>query len=437
MSHSFSHHLSRVLLGLCILIGFGTVSTWAQITQGSISISVTDQSGAVLQAADVVLQDLATNATRAAVTGSAGSYTFAGLPTGNYRLTITKPGFETQVFESVTVSATRMTDLKAALKVGAVSQQVVVSAEEIPVLETNSNAITGTIDMRQVEDLPLIGRDISALSQLVAGYAGGTWNGLPYMATGNNVDGVIGTTQRMKFAGAATPLVQARVENMEEMTVQTDQLNMNTGYGISDMQVNFVTRRGTNSFHGRVYEDFRNAALNANTWLNDSLTAINPGSPATKNPFIRNEFGGSLGGAIIKNKLFFFGTFAMAKQPGSATNSDPNTNSVMSAAAQSGLFQFTDSSGTHTVNVLNDIAGSPAGQGVNPCCSMPTTINPVVQGIFTNINAGFAAARVAPNGDPNLVNLNFQYLLRLPSTSRRLGSTTICGTTCACSSPLI
>ena len=118
---------------------------------------------------------------------------------------------------------------------------------------------------------------------------------------------------------------------MEEMTVQTDQLNMNTGYGISDMQVNFVTRRGTNTFHGRVYEDFRNAALNANTWLNDAS-----GASATKNPFIRNEFGGSLGGAIIKNKLFFFGTFAMAKQPSGATNS----NSVMGAAAQTGVFQL-------------------------------------------------------------------------------------------------
>src|SRR5947199_2885241 len=124
--------------------------------------------------------------------------------------------------------------------------------------------------MRQVEELPLIVRDICSLSQLVAGYDGGTWNGLPDMATGNNVDGGVGTTQRMKFAGAAQPLVQARVENMEEMTVQTDQLNMNTGYGIADMQVNFVTRRGSNTFHGRVYEDFRNAALNANTWLNDA-----------------------------------------------------------------------------------------------------------------------------------------------------------------------
>ena len=120
----------------------------------------------------------------------------------------------------------------------------------------------------------------------------------------------------MKFAGAATPLVQARVENMEEMTVQTDQLNMNTGYGISDMQVNFVTRRGTNSFHGRVYEDFRNAALNANTYLNDSLTAIAPGNPATKIRLSEMNLAAAWGVQSSRTTLFF-GTSAMAKQPGS------------------------------------------------------------------------------------------------------------------------
>ena len=403
MFHSFSRHqLPHALLSLCILIGFGSAITWAQITQGSISISVTDTSGAMLQSAELALQDLATNETRAGTTSSAGSYTFAGLPTGNYRLTVTKQGFETQVFESVTVSATRVTDLKASLKVGAVSQQVVVSEEAVPVLETSSNAITGTVDMKQVQQLPLIGRDISSLSQLVAGYAGGTWNGLPYMATGNNVDGVVGTTQRMKFAGAATPLVQARVENMEEMTVQTDQLNMNTGYGISDMQVNFVTRRGTNSFHGRIYEDFRNAALNANTWLNNATNSPKP-------QLIRNEFGGSLGGAIIKNKLFFFGTFAMAKQPSGALN----TNTVLSPTAQTGQFNFTTCNGSNctpqTVNVLTQIAGSPAGQGVNPCCSMPTVVNPEVAGIFSNINSALGAGAVTGNSDPNLVDVAWNY----------------------------
>jgi hypothetical protein len=403
MSHSFSRRvLSRQLWWtLCILIALGAVSSWAQITQGSISISVADQSGAVVSSADVVLQDLATNETRTATTGSAGSYTFAGLPTGNYKLTVSKSGFVTQVFESVTVSATRMTDVKSVMRVGALNEQVVVSGEAVPVLETDSNAITGTIDMKQVEDLPLVGRDISSLSQLVAGYAGGTWNGLPYMATGNNVDGVVGTTQRMKFAGAAQPLVQARVENMEEMTVQTDQLNMNTGYGIADMQVNFVTRRGSNTFHGRVYEDFRNAALNANTWLNDA-------SGLKKAPFIRNEFGGSLGGAIIKDKLFFFGTFAMAKQPSGATNS----NTVMSPLAQTGVFTFTEGGVTHKVNLLTDIAAG--ASGVNPCCVLPTVVNPTIGSIFSNISSALSAGSVTPNSDANLADVHWTY--RTPVT---------------------
>jgi hypothetical protein len=391
MSHSFSGRLLlRALWSVCILIGFGAVSSWAQITQGSISISAADPSGAILADAELVLQDLATNETRTATTGSAGSYTFAGLPTGTYRLTVTKQGFATQVFQSVTVSATRITDINVTLKVGTTSEKVEVSAAEVPVLETESNAITETIDMRQVEQLPLVGRDVSAMSQLVVGYAGGTWNGLPYMATGNNVDGVVGTTQRMKFAGAAQPLVQARVENMEEMTVQTDQLNMNTGYGISDMQVNFVTRRGSNTFHGRVYEDFRNAALNANTWLNDA-------SGLPKNAFIRNEFGGSLGGALIKDKLFFFGTFAMAKQPSGATNS----NTVMNPTAQTGVFTF----GQGTVNLLTDIAG-PAG--------LPGVVNPDVGTIFSNISSSLSAGSVTPNSDANLVDVHWGY--RTPIT---------------------
>jgi len=403
MSHSFSRRLLTRALWLCILVVFsGAVQSRAQITQGSISVSVADATGAIVSAADLVLVDLATNETRAATTGSAGSYTFAGLPTGNYKLTVTKSGFQTQEFQSITVSATRVTDINAVLKVGALSEKVEVSAENVPVLETESNAITGTIDMRQVEDLPIIGRDISALSQLVPGYAGGTWNGLPYMATGNNVDGVVGTTQRMKFAGAAQPLVQARIENMEEMTVQTDQLNMNTGYGIADMQVNFVTRRGSNTFHGRVYEDFRNAYLNANTWLNNA-------SGLEKAPFIRNEFGGSLGGAIIKDKLFFFGTFAMAKQPSGATNS----NTVMSPLAQTGVFNFTDTKGVaHSVNLLTQVAAG--ATGVNPCCVLPTAVNPAVGSIFSNISSALSAGSVTQNSDANLVDVHWTY--RTPVT---------------------
>src|SRR5262249_7315370 len=110
MSQSFSRNLLALLV-FCLLITLCAIPATAQITQGSISVSVADQNGAVVTGADLALQDLATNSTRAGVTGSSGAYTFPALSTGNYRLTITKAGFETQVIESITVSATRITDL--------------------------------------------------------------------------------------------------------------------------------------------------------------------------------------------------------------------------------------------------------------------------------------------------------------------------------------
>jgi hypothetical protein len=175
------------------------------------------------------------------------------------------------------------------------------------------------------------------------------------------------------------------------------------------MQVNFVTRRGSNTFHGRVYEDFRNTVLNANTWLNDA-------SGLKKAPFIRNEFGGSLGGAIIKDKLFFFGTFAMAKQPSGATNS----NTVMSPLAQTGVFNFTshqvDSSGNpitipHTLNLLTDVAANANSYDSNipACCTLPSVVNPTVGGIFSNISSSLSSGAVTQNSDANLVDVHWNY----------------------------
>jgi len=284
--------------------------------------------------------------------------------------------------------------------VGAQAVEVTVS-EQAPVVEKTSNAITGSIDLGQVEDLPVVGRDISQLSRIVPGAVsnGGltTWNGMPLAATGNNIDGVIATTSRMKFDGASQPLVEARIEDMQEMTVQTDQLNMNTGFGQSNFQVNFVTRRGSNTLHGRLFLDHRNSALNANSWVNNA-------SGAAKPKYHLNDFGGSIGGAAIKDKLFFFGTFAMSKQPGSYStststvyNSTGGTN-FPTQAAQAGNFTWTDSGGTHTVNLLTQIAG-PAG--------LPSTVNSVSAGLFNNIDASLSGGTVTPTADPNINNISF------------------------------
>ena len=144
----------------------------------------------------------------------------------------------------------------------------------------------------------------------------------------------------MKYTGNVQPAVSPRLEDIEQMTVQTDQLDLNSGFGQASTQVNFVSRRGSNQFHGRLYEDFRNSGLNANSWENDA-------AGLRKNKLILNDFGGSLGGPILHNKLFFFGTYAMSKQPGSFTA----TNNIFTAPAQAGNYSYTGTDGAvHTYN---------------------------------------------------------------------------------------
>lgn len=403
MFRSFSRSLVLALLAsFAILMSLIAPRAIAQMgTQGTVSVIVLDQSGAAIGAAQVTLVDLATNTSRVGTTQSSGAYSFTGLPVGTYRLTVAKANFQTQVFDSVVVQAGQVTDVRASLNVGAASERVVVTAAASPILQTAPGAIGTTFDMKEIEDLPIQGRDISSLAQLAPGFStstadgGGTWNGLPEIAQGNNVDGVISSTNRMKFGGDTAPEVSARIEDMQEMTVQTSNLDLNQGYGQSAMQSNFVTRRGSNNFHGRVYEDFQNAALNANSWRNNALGRFSNGSAkAPRPPLILNNFGGSVGGPILKDKLFFFGGFSMSKQPGGFNP----TNTALSATAASGIFTYRDS-----------IAGGPqAGQTVNLFTQvaqpngLPAAVNAMVASEQGNVTAAEKFGAVSPDADPNL-----------------------------------
>lgn len=257
----------------------------------------------------------------------------------------------------VLVQVASVTDIAVSLKIGALAQTVEVSGEGVTVLQTSSNMIGTTIDLKQIEDLPITGRDLTQLSYLTPGY-NRTWNGLPSIDQGNNIDGVIGSPSRMKFTGNAQPVVSARLEDIGEMTVQTDQLDLDQDFGQAIMQINFIIRRGGNEYHGRVYEDFRNADLNANSWSNNGYGIARP-------PFILNDFGGSVGGPIRKNKLFFFGSFSMSKSPGTISAS----NLVLTPAAQTGAFTYTGSDGvTRTINLLS------MANSFNS--ALPGTVNP-------------------------------------------------------------
>ena len=365
---------------------------WAQSSQGTVSVTVIDPGGATVPGAKLELRDLGTNDLRSAASTDAGTYRFVDLNNGNYALTVGKEGFSKEVVSPILVQVARVTDITVTLKVGALNQTVEVSGEGVTVLETSSNMIGTTIDLKQIEDLPLGGRDLTQLSFLTPGY-NGTWNGLPSIDQGNNIDGVIGSPSRMKFTGNAQPVVSARLEDIGEMTVQTDQLDLDQGFGQATMQINFITRRGTNAFHGRVYEDFRNADLNANSWANNGEGIARP-------PLILNDFGGSVGGPIIKNKLFFFGSYSMSKSPGTLNAS----NYVLTPAAQGGTFTYTGTDGvTRAINVLN-LAHSFSS-------ALPGNVNSTIASEFSSINSSLSAGHLSGLSDPN-----FQFLSWLQSS---------------------
>jgi hypothetical protein len=376
-------------LGVLLFLNFAIAPGQAQNgSQGTINVSVLDSTGAVVAGAEMQLRDASTNDLRSAVTPERGVYTFVNLPIGTYKLTVSKPGFDTASLDAVRAQAAQVTDLTVTLKIGVTTQVVEIHEESAPLIDTTSSAISTTIDMKQIEDLPIIGRDLTSLSYIVPGYTG-AFSGLPSIAEGNNIDGIIGSPSRMKFTGNSQAIVSPRLEDIQEMTVQTDQLDLGSGYGQANMQINYVTRRGSNSYHGRVYEDFRNAALDANTWVNNAT--LQP-----KNPLILNDFGGSVGGPILKDKLFFFGSFAMSKQPGGYTS----TNWLLAQATQTGNFTFTGTDGAaHTVNVLQ------IANGFSP--ALPGTVNSVVATQLQAINGALQFGTVSANGNTNLQTLSW------------------------------
>jgi Carboxypeptidase regulatory-like domain len=384
-------------------------------SEGTIAVSVVDPSGGMVQGAELQLRDLTSGDVQTAVTGDKGTHTFVNVPLGRFSLTISKAGFQKEEFDSVVSQAAQTTDINAALKVGAAAITVEVKAIASPVIEETSNAIGTTVDLKQIEDLPIEGRDLTQLSYLVAGASfvagAGTYDGLPSIAQGNNIDGVISSSSRMKFGGNQAPVVSPRVESIQEMTVQTEQLNLDQGFGQANMQLNFVTRRGGNAFHGRAYEDFRNDGLNANSWFNDTITAIDPATPAPKNLFHRNDFGVSVGGPIIKNKLFFFGSYAELKIPGVYTT----TNDVFTPAAQGGIFSYNG----QTVNLFTLARNYNAA---NPGANLPTGVLNCSSSycpapVLASAQAATAFGQVTPSagGDPNLNLLTWQ--VNNPQTS--------------------
>jgi hypothetical protein len=370
----------------------------AQVSNaGNLTVNVLDPAGAVVPNAMLQLKDLGTNAIREGETQSGGTYLFPDLPFGSYELTISKPGFEKQVFQNIQVQTGRVTSINATLKIGGTTETVSVVGAAAPLVEPDSTVLANTIDTKQVVNLPVTGRNVMSFAFLVPGWSStsgvgntnGTWDNLPGGAVVSaDFDGTPGISNRFRSGGFnyGTTAVQPRIEDVAEMTIQTAQLDLG-GIGTSAMRISIVTRRGTNQWHGRLFEDFRNTDLNANSWYNNA-------THLPRSILKLNEFGGNVGGPILKNKLFVSGTWSQSIQP----LSNNVSATVLSPQAQQGIFQYIDSSGaTRSVNLLQ--AAGAAG--------LPATLNPSVADSFGKINGVLGKGSLAATSDPNIKTLNF------------------------------
>src|SRR5215510_14147161 len=357
--------LPLLLGGLCLLVILSLVATpvRAQSTSsGSVSGVVTDQEGAVVPGADVTLADTATNAIRKTTSNDSGRYTFVNVAPGIYDISVSRTGFQRAVVagQKVTVGLELTADV--ALQAGSVSETVLVTASNGTQLQTMNAAVGTVITGKQLDILTNLGRDANALFVLqpavapTGEVAGAVRDQNTYQLDGgNNSDDMAGTTstytQAAGFIGSAatggTPsgVMPTPAESVEEFKVaitnQTGDFN-----GSAGGQIQLVTKRGTNQFHGSVYEHYLGSNFQANTWANNRTHTPLPSSH-------QNRFGASLGGPLLPEmlggKTYFFANYEARRFPQSTTVNRP----VPSALLRAGIVQVPDSSGKYIAYNLN------------------------------------------------------------------------------------
>ncbi len=302
------------LIILGVLLAFlGSSASWSQtLATSQVSGTVTDSTGAIVPTAKVQITRVDTGDTHATTTNSSGAYILLDLPAGEYSLQVAAPGFQTYIQQHIVLQVGTNPQFNVKLSVGSVAQQVVVQGINAQV-ETASTGVGQVIDQSQVVDLPLNGRDpdqLIALAGATTTAVGGDLNSnknFPTIAISvaggleNAVDFVLdGGFHNEPTNGLNLP--QPMPDSLQEFKVETSALPAQYGDHAS-AAINAITKSGGNKFHGDAFEFVRNYIFNAQNFFSSS--ALTPYKDGLK----RNQFGGTIGGPIIKDKLFFFGGF--------------------------------------------------------------------------------------------------------------------------------
>jgi hypothetical protein len=295
--------MKSCMILLCIFLL--TLGAMAQIQNGEFSGTVTDGSGAAVAGAKVTMTNQGTNLSVTATTNGTGVYEARELPIGVYKITVEAAGFKTFNNNGVTLDAGSIARVDVKMQLGQ-AREVIEVTGEASIVNTEEAKLATTITTAQIENLPLNGRNVYDLMQLAPGAV--NVNGVDFEAGhGTVVNGLREDFNGFLINGVANKGLSGGVNNTPiEDTVQEFQqlqLNMSAQYGNSAGSINnLVTKSGTNSFHGSAWEYIRNDVFDANEYF---LNQQNVTKPALR----FNQFGGTFGGALIKDKLFFFASY--------------------------------------------------------------------------------------------------------------------------------
>ena len=363
-------------------VGMACLALWAiyatvapaQIGTGSVTGVVSDATGAVIPGAEVIVTDVDRNVSRTTRTTGTGDYSVPALLPGTYTITVRHTAFKAAAIPAFTLQVDQRARMDVILTVGDVTQVVDVAAAQSD-LETESSTIGHVVDRRTITDLPLNGRNYLDLATLGPGVTFtkdknqnfqnirdvGMRSSNQYSVSGARnqdtaflLDGTVNSTPAYNTF-ASMPAV----DELQEFKVQSNSYTAEFGRGAA--QINAVTRSGANALHGTAYDFLRNDYLDAKDFFND----INSYAGAPKPPFRRNQFGATAGGRILRDKLFFFGSYQGLRD----RTSTSTTATVPTAAARTGDFS------AYGKAIYEPRASTFASGQTIPCANPSTTVD--------------------------------------------------------------
>ena len=322
--------MQKLIFRLAIYL-LAAIALPAQITTTTISGVVTDGTGAGIPNAQVTVSNTGTGAAHTVTTNVQGAYRIDLLPAGEYEVEVSATGFKKSKQTGVVLEISRAARVDAALSIGSVNEEVTVAADA-PLVNTANAQVGRTTGNAEITNLPIVGRNVYTLLSLTPGVDSNVNSivlGYPQQVTMINggVDGGAGSVNYFLDGGTNmtglrnTGNIAPNPDAVEEFRVITNSYSAEFGRFASGV-INIITRSGTNQYHGSLFEFLRNTDLNANTWGNAGATP----------PLHRNQYGGTVGGPIIHNRTFFFGSYSGLRQ----ITSNFFTGAILPDAAERG-----------------------------------------------------------------------------------------------------